>query len=697
MSGEVGDMHGDVVVIRLDNPPVNGLGHALRSAVLAGVDAANEDAGVRAIVIAGAGKLFSAGADVREFGTPASAAEPTLGTVIRVLEASAKPVVAAIHGTCMGGGLELALGCHHRVARRDAQVALPEVKLGLIPGAGGTQRLPRAIGVERALGMIVSGATFAAANLADTALFDALVDGDPLDAAIALARRVADARGAPRRLRDVAATHPNAEAFFRFARTNVAAAAKGLPAPVACVDAVAASVSLRFDDGMRFERRTFLDLMASPQSRALRHAFFAERAAARIADVPGSTTARPVERVAVIGAGTMGAGIATAFADAGIEVVLVDAEPKALERGVAAIRAGYEGAVRKGRLAEAEVARRMARVVPTLSLDDIATADLVVEAVFEDMAVKRAVFAGIDRVAKPGAILATNTSTLDVDALARSTSRPRDVLGLHFFSPAHVMRLLEVVRGAATSPEALATAMKVAKRIGKTAVVSGVCDGFIGNRMVEHYLRQATFLVEEGASPAEVDAALERFGMAMGPFRMSDLAGLDVGWRIRQRRYAERPQVPWSRVGDRLCELGRFGQKTGAGWYRYEPGRRDALPDPAVDALVAAFRHERGIVARRIGDDEIVDRAILALVNEGARILDDGIAQRASDIDVVYLTGYGFPRHRGGPMLHADTVGLFNVARRLREFASRFVDDRAFWTPAPRLARLAAEGGTFNG
>ena len=678
----------DVAVIRLDNPPVNGLGHALRTAIVAGVDAANADAAVSAIVITGAGKTFSAGADVREFGTPKSTAEPALNTVIRIVEGSAKPVVAAIGGTCMGGGLELALGCHYRVASRNAALALPEVKLGLLPGAGGTQRLPRAIGVETALNMIVSGTTVEAGRFAGT-LVDEVVDGDPLDAAIALARRVAEAKAPLRRLRDRQAKHPNAEAFFKFARTNVAAVAKGLPAPLACVDAVAAATTMPFDEGMRFERSKFVELMGTPESKALRHAFFAERGASRIADLPDATPVRPVECVAIIGAGTMGRGIAIAFADAGLSVTLVESDAQALARALDAMRSGKK-------LKPEDVERRMNRIQSSTSLDDAASADLVVEAVFEDMGVKREVFAELDRAAKPGAILATNTSTLDVDTIADATKRPGDVLGLHFFSPANVMKLLEVVRGARTSASVLATAMAVAKRIGKTAVVSGVCDGFIGNRMVEHYLRQATFLVEEGASPAEVDAALERFGMAMGPFRMNDLAGLDVSWRIRQRRYVDRPQVPWSRIGDRLYDQGRYGQKTNAGWYRYEAGKRDAIPDPAVEAIVEAYRREHGVVARKIGADEIVDRCILALVAEGARVLDDGISQRAADIDVVYLAGYGFPRHRGGPMFYADTRGIYDVARRMREFAARPGADRAFWTPPSRIVRLAAEGGTFN-
>jgi len=694
------EQDGRVAVLLLDNPPVNGLGHAVRAGIVANLDRANADAGCDAIVITGAGKAFSGGADIREFNTPKAVAEPTLRSVIAALEQSAKPVVAAINGVCMGGGLELALGCHFRVAGSKAMLALPEVKLGLLPGAGGTQRLPRVVGVERALNLIVTGNAAAASTLADTALLDVVVDGDVRAAGVALAMRVVADRLPHKRVRDLAIDYPNAEAFFQFARNTVAATTRRYPAPLKCVDAVAASASMSFDDGLRHERTLFQQLLASPESRALRHAFFAERAAARVEGVPDTTPVRPVAAVAVIGAGTMGGGIAMTFLSAGVPVTLVESTAAALERGVATIRANYEGSAKKGRISAADVARNLALLTPTLAFDGIGAADLVVEAVFEDMAIKRDVFETLDRLAKPGAILATNTSTLDVDRIAAATKRPRDVVGMHFFSPANVMKLLEVVRGQATAPDVLATVMQLAKRIGKTAVVSRVCDGFIGNRMLEQYLRQAMFLVEEGAAPAGIDRALESFGMAMGPFRMSDLAGNDVGWRIRQRRYVDKPQVTYSRVADRLCEAGRFGQKTGAGWYRYEPGRRDALPDPAVDAIIAAHRASIGAasadVARRVPPEEIVDRCILALVNEGARIVEEGIAQRASDIDVVYLTGYGFPRFRGGPMLYADMLGLGNAVRRMREFAALPGADAGFWTPAPLLARLAAEGGTFN-
>jgi 3-hydroxyacyl-CoA dehydrogenase len=687
------EREGTVAVITLDNPPVNGLGHALRRRIVEGVDAAAADDSVKAIVLVGANGLFSGGADIREFNTPAASAEPTLHTVIRVVESCAKPVIAAISGHCMGGGLELSLACHYRVAVPDAQVGLPEVKIGLIPGAGGTQRLPRAAGVETALNMIVSGNAVAAAKLAQTALFDEIVAGDLREGAIAFAAKRADARPL-KRVRDMPATHPDAEAFFAFARNAVNAAVKNLPAPAKCVEAVAASVSKPFEEGIKVERGLFLQLIQSPESRALRHAFFAERAAAKIADVPADTPTRDIRTVAIVGAGTMGGGIAMNFLNAGLPVTILETTEEALQRGIATIRRNYEASVKRGKLAADEVDKRMKLLWPTLLYDDLKDADLVIEAVFEQMDVKEKVFRKLDLAVKQGAILATNTSTLDVDRIASFTFRPQDVVGLHFFSPANVMKLLEVVRGAKTAKDVLATVMQLAKKIRKNAVVSGVCDGFIGNRMVEHYLRQALFLVEDGATPQQVDRALEKFGMAMGPFRMSDLAGLDIGWAIRKRRYVEKPQVPYSRVGDRLCEQGRFGQKTGAGWYRYESGKRDAIPDPAVEKIIADYRAEKGITPRKVSEEEIVERCIYALVNEGARILEEGIAARASDIDLVYLTGYGFPLHRGGPMLYADSVGLYNVVRAMRAFQKG--TDAAFWEPAPLLAKLAREGKGFT-
>ena len=690
-------LHGPVAVITLDNPPVNGMNHALRTRIVEGLDRAKGDSSVNAIVLTGAGGLFSGGADIREFTTPQARAEPTLPTVIAIVEASEKPVIAAIGGSCMGGGLELALGCHFRVAAPHAQIALPEVRLGLLPGAGGTQRLPRAIGVEAALNMIVSGASTPCERFGGTALFDAIVDGDVLQAALAFASSERAGQRPLPRVRDIVIDYPQADALFQFARNTVRAIARGFPAPLKCIEAVAAAVAMPFDEGLRFERELFIQLAQTPESRALRHAFFAERAAAKIPDIPSGTAPRPINAAAVIGAGTMGSGIAICLLDAGVAVTVLETKQEALDKGMATIRSHYDKALAKGRLAAGDAERRIGMLKPTLDYDDLAGADLIIEAVFEDLAVKKQVFERLDAVAKPAAILASNTSTLDLNRIAGFTARPQNVVGMHFFSPANVMKLLEVVRGARTADDVLVTAMNVAKRMRKTAVVSGVCDGFIGNRMIEQYLRQALFLLEEGASPTQVDRALEKFGMAMGPFRMSDLAGNDVGWYIRKRRYVEKPEVVYSRIADRLCELGRFGQKTGLGWYRYEPGRRDALADPAVDALIASYRSEHGMAPRKIADREIVDRCIYALVNEGARILEDGIASRASDIDVVYLTGYGFPLYRGGPMQYADTIGLFNVIRAMRRFAASGRGDPAFWQPAPLLARLAGEGQTFNG
>ncbi|MDQ6922699.1 MAG: 3-hydroxyacyl-CoA dehydrogenase NAD-binding domain-containing protein [Pseudomonadota bacterium] len=695
-------LHDAVAVITLDNPPLNGLNHGLRADLVEGIDRASADIGVEAIIFIGAGKAFSSGADIREFNTPRSTAEPTLRSVIRIVETNAKPVIAAIGGICMGGGLELALGCHFRVASPGAKIALPEVKLGLLPGAGGTQRLPRAIGVEAALNMIVSGAPVSSERFKGTKLIDEIIEGPSLEnellrGALAFARKVVAERRPLTRLRDVKIAFPNADAFFQFARNSVGPLARNFPAPLKCIDAIAAAVTKSFDEGLKFERELFTQLVQTPESRALRHAFFAERAAAKIPDVPENMPARKIASVAVIGAGTMGGGIAMNFLSAGFPVTLLEMKQEALDKGVATLRKNYEGSIKRGKLTPEKLQQNLALLKPTLSYDDVKTADLVIEAVFEDMAVKQAVFESLDAVAKPGAILATNTSTLDVNRIASFTRRPQDVVGMHFFSPANVMKLLEVVRGEKTAKDVLVAVMQVAKKINKTAVVSGVCDGFIGNRMIEQYLRQAMFLLDEGASPQQVDRALERFGMAMGPFRMSDLAGNDVGWYIRKRRYVEKPDVVYSKIADRLCELGRFGQKTGLGWYRYEAGKRDAIPDPAVDELIGGYRKEVGITQRKIADDEIVERCILALVNEGARILEEGIAQRASDIDMVYLTGYGFPLYRGGPMLYADMLGLYTVVRSMSRLASNAHADPAFWQPAPLLAKLAAEGKTFNG
>jgi len=696
LGSAVYDVHGQSAVITMNNPPVNGLGFDLRREIVAGLAHAETDAKVKALVLIGSPRAFSGGADIREFGSPKSTAEPSLNTVILALENAGKPIVAAIGGACMGGGLELAMACHFRVAVNGAQIALPEVKLGLMPGAGGTQRLPRLIGAEAALNMIVSGEAVPSEKLSGTALFDEMIEGDLLEGALAFAGKIV-AEGRPlKRVRDIKPSLPNAEGFFQFARNTVGAAAKNFPAPLKCVDAVAAAVALPFEEGVCLERELFLQLMRSPESRALRHAFFAERAAAKIPDVPEGTPLRKIDKVAVIGAGTMGSGITANFLSAGIPVTLLEAKKEALDKARGGIRGIYEASAKKGRLKPQQVEERMALLTPTRSYDDLKDADMVVEAVFEEISVKEAVFRRLDEVMKPGAILASNTSTLDLNRIAAFTKRPHDVIGTHFFSPANVMKLLEVVRGEKTAKDVLATVMGMAKKIKKTAVVSGVCDGFIGNRMVEQYLRQALFLLEEGASPRQMDRAVEKWGMAMGPFRMSDLAGNDIGWAIRKRRYREQPGMKYSRIADRLCEQGRFGQKTGLGWYRYEAGRRDAIPDPAVEQMIVDYSKEIGVERRKIGEEEIVQRLIFALVNEGAAILHDGIAQRASDIDMVYLTGYGFPVYRGGPMFYADEIGLYNVVASMGRFAANPRGDPGFWKPAPLLDRLAAEGKGFN-
>ena len=693
-------VHGSVAVITLDNPPVNGLGMATRRAVTDALQKANADAVVQSIVITGAGKAFSGGADIKEFGTDKAMAEPNLLSVILAVENSAKPVVAAIHSVCMGGGLELALGCHYRIAAPGCNVALPEVKLGLLPGAGGTQRLPRALGVEPALNMIVSGEPVKSELLAmvpGQKIFDKMAASvDTLAAeALAFAQEMAAVRPLPL-VRNLPCRHPQGDAYFQFARNMVKGMAKNYPAPAKCVDAVQAATQKKFADGMLFERELFINLMWTPESRALRHLFMAERAASKIADVPADTPQRSIQSIAIIGAGTMGGGIAMNFLNAGLPVKMLEMKQDALDRGIATIRKNYEAQVKKGKLKQDKYEQRMSLLSTTLSYDDLKAADMVIEAVFEEMGVKEKVFKELDRVMKPGAILASNTSTLDVNQIAAFTKRPQDVVGLHFFSPANVMKLLEVVRAAQTGKDVMATVMAVAKKIRKTAVVSGVCDGFIGNRMIEQYGRQGGFLLDEGCTPAQVDKAMEKFGMAMGPFRMGDLAGNDIGWAIRKRRYTEQPGMKYSKTADLLCEKGRFGQKTGAGWYDYVPGKRDAIPNAEVVAMIDAHRQSLGITPRKISDEEIVQRLVFSLVNEAAHILEEGIAAKAGDIDIAYVFGYGFPAYRGGPMNYANEVGLFNVVQAMQRFALNPLDDAAFWQPAPLLARLVAEGKTFN-
>lgn len=682
---------GSVAIIRLDNPPVNGLGLATRRGIMRDLTRALESIDIAAIVVAGNGKFFSAGADISEFGTADATAEPSLRAVIEALEDAGKPVVAAIEGTCFGGGLELALGAHYRVANAAAKVGLPEVKLGLVPGAGGTQRLPRVLDVRTAAELITSGAPRTAKSVAAPAgqrLFDRVVDGDAVAAATQYAVEVAGAGVRPR-IRDLS-IDPASAGELATLRTQLSKRSRGFTAPLVALDLVEKAIELPFEEGLAAERTAFLELVGGNQSASLRHAFFAERAARRIPGIAADTPVRAVDKVAVIGAGTMGGGIAMNFVNSGVPVTLLETAQEPLDRGLGVIRRNYQAQVDKGKLTAQALEQRMALLAPTTDYADLADVDLVIEAVFEDMDVKRAVFSRLDEVAKPGAILASNTSTLDVNAIAEITGRPDDVLGLHFFSPANVMTLLEVVRGAKTSDEVLATAMALGQRIGKVAVVAGVCDGFIGNRMLAEYRRAANRLIEQGATPEQVDRAIEGFGYAMGPFRMADLAGGDIGWAIRKRRYAQNPDMPRDEISDELCELGRFGQKSSAGWYDYAAGSRDAIPSPVVAQILEAFHRKRDTQFREISDEEIVGRLVFALVDEGARILDEGIALRASDIDVVYLAGYGFPRHRGGPMFYADSVGLAAVEDALR----RFDGDRE---PAALLSRLAKEGKTFNG
>ena len=684
-----------VAVITLKNPPVNALSLGLRAAITDGVERAARDESIRAVVIIGSGSAFCGGADVGEFGLPAMHASPSLADLFGLIETSPKPVVAAINGLALGGGLELAMSCHYRVAAGAASLGLPEVKLGLIPGAGGTQRLPRLVGVERALNMMVSGNPVSARDLAATELLDATSEGDVLAAAIALAERVIAEKLPLKKARDLKVDFPNAEAFLDFARGAVAPLAKNYPAPLKCIEAIEAAVVKPFDEGMKTEESLFIGLMNSPESKALRHAFFAMRAAAKIPDVPNTTPLRPIKSVAVIGAGTMGGGIAMNFVNAGIPVTVLETTQAALDKGLGTVRKNYENTLKKGRLTQDEFDKRIQHITGTLSYDDIKSADLIIEAVFEDMQVKKQVFEKLDQVAKSGAILASNTSTLDLNQIAEFTRRPQDVIGLHFFSPANVSKLLEIVRGTKSAKDVVATSMAVSKQIKKVGVISGVCDGFIGNRMMNTYFRQMELLLDVGALPQQIDKALEKFGFAMGPFRVSDLAGNDVLWYIRKRLYLEYPDRIFSKTPDRICELGRFGQKTGAGWYDYKPGDRAPNPSELVNKIVLEESAKLGLARRKIADEEIVQRALYSLINEGASILEEGIALRASDIDVVYLTGYGFPDFRGGPLFYADTVGLPNILRSMREFAKGYQPDA--WMPAPLLEKLASEGKTFAG
>lgn len=688
------ERQGSILVLSLNNPPVNGLGLALRTGISEALDQAEADDSVTAVVIKGAGRMFSAGADITEFGTPRSLADPNLPSVCLRIESSKKPVIAAIHGVAAGGGLETALACHYRVASAKTRLGLPEVTLGIIPGAGGTQRLPRLTGVDAALKLITSGELAPAAKAQKLGYVDEVVDGDPLEAALAAAERLV-ASGTVRRTMEIddrlAEARANPAVFDDFAKT-IAKKARGFDAPFACIEAVRAAVTLPGAEGLAKEREIFKGLVTSTQAASQRYAFFAEREVAKIPDVPKDTPVAEIASAAVIGCGTMGGGITMNFANAGIPVTVVENDPEALERGLATIAKNYQATVDKGRMTVEAMDERMGLITGATEMEAIAEADIVIEAVFEEMDLKKKVFGEIDRLAKPGAVLATNTSMLDINVIAAATGRPESVIGTHFFSPANVMKLMENVRGEKTAPETIATVMDLSKKLKKVGVLVGVCDGFVGNRMLGPYLREAGFLLEEGALPAQVDKAIYDFGFPMGPFAMMDLAGNDVGWRIRKRQRAEKPKnLRYSDIADQICELGRFGQKTGGGWYDYGDGRTPA-PSTEVEKIVVETSKRLGIHRREISDQEIIERCLYPLINEGARVLEEGIALRPSDIDIVWLFGYGFPRYRGGPMFYADTVGVQTVYEKMCEFHEKHGE---LMEPAPLLGKLAKENKRF--
>jgi 3-hydroxyacyl-CoA dehydrogenase len=684
------EFRGDVALIHLKNPPVNAIGQGVRAGLLAALDQAAAS-GAKAILLAGDGRGFSGGADISEFSGKLGG--PDLNEIIERCERSAKPTVAAIHGMALGGGLELALGCAYRVATSDAQFGLPEVKLGILPGAGGTQRLPRLISPKDAIERIVSGDPVSGAAAQKLGIVDLLIAGDLIEGAIEFAQSVVGRKVIP--IRDRADKIANVDpALFGSIRADVAKRFSNLVAPLKIVEAVEAACTLPFEDGLSEERRLFDECRVSSQSKALVHVFFAEREVWKIPDVQSSTPTRTIRKAAIIGTGTMGGGISMSFVNAGIPVTVIDVDAAGLDRGFGRIRDNYAISVSKGRMSQAAMDERMALLHPTTDIAAIAEADIIIEAVFERMDVKLDIFQKLDRLAKPGAILATNTSMLDVNRIAAVTKRPEDVVGLHFFSPANVMRLLEVVRGATTAKDVLATVMVLSRTIKKIPVVVGVCDGFVGNRMVEPYFREAEFLVAEGASPAEVDRALTDYGFAMGPFAMSDLAGVDVRWEVAKRRNALRdPDERYSDLVGLLGTAGRFGQKTGAGFYRYEPSSRKPIPDPAIDGLIAAEAKRQGVTRRSIQSGEIVKRCLYALVNEGADILEEGIALRSGDIDIVYVNGYGFPAYRGGPMFAAELIGLDRVYSEIEEFRRTL---GGHWRPSRLLARLAQERKMFG-
>ena len=681
----------EIALISINNPPVNAIGQAVRAGLLDAVTSAISDVAVRAIVIVCEGKTFIAGADVREFNRPPM--PPYLGDVIRFIEDSPKPIIAAIHGTALGGGFEVVLGCHFRIAAPNARVGLPEVTLGLLPGAGGTQRLPRLIGVQAALDMITGGKPISAQKALQLGAIDEIASAELVESAVAFAKRVISERRVVRRTRMLTVSSEPSISFDDIER-DVAKKYRGLIAPVECVRAIRACVELPFEEGLKRERELFLALKASSQSRALRHAFFGEREVAKIPGLPVDTPVREVRTAAVIGAGTMGGGIAMCFANAGIPVTLLDAQQDALDRGMATIGKNYAATAARGGLSATDVERRLSLITGSLDFDQLRDTDLIVEAVFEDIDVKKNTFEKIDGIAKSGAILATNTSYLDIGKIASFTSRPQDVVGMHFFSPANVMKLLENVRTINTAPDVLATVMQIGKKLGKVAVLVGGADGFVGNRMLAQRSREMLFLLEEGALPQQVDSVLYEFGFAMGPFAVGDLAGLDIGWHNRKSRaHLRKPSVRDCNLLDKVCELGRYGQKTSSGWYRYETGSRVPLADPVIERLIVDHSKEHGIVRRQISDAEILERCLYSMINEAAKILQEGVAARAIDVDMVWLHGYGFPRYRGGPLFYADEIGIKNVFEAILKYCDQFGPD--FWTPTPLLAEMAASGKPF--
>jgi 3-hydroxyacyl-CoA dehydrogenase len=681
---------GNIGLIIVNNPPVNALSQAVRQGIKTSVEKGIADKDILAMIIICEGRTFIAGADIREFGKPMM--EPFLPAVVQYIEDSPKPMIAAIHGTALGGGLEIALGCHFRIAAPTAKVGLPEVKLGILPGAGGTQRLPRLVGPQAALDMIVSGNPIAAQKAQTIGIIDEIADGDLKAAALTFAKKVISEKRPIKKISSLAAKVDNPAMFEEYAK-SIARKQRGFLAPFQCIKAVQAATELPFAEGMKREREIFVELQASPQSKAQRHVFFAEREVARIPGLPADQPTREIKSVGVLGAGTMGGGIAMCFVNAGIPVVLLEVKQEFLDKGLGIIRKNYANTVAKGSLKQDVMDKRMSLIKPTLSYDDLKNVDLVIEAVFEDMAVKKEVFAKLDAVCKPGTIFASNTSYLNIDDIAAMTKRPEDVMGMHFFSPANVMRLLENVRGAKTSPEVYATAMKVGKKINKVPVLVGVCDGFVGNRILAKRSRECGFMLEEGALPQQIDKVIYNFGFPMGPYAMSDMAGLDIGWRNRKAKFDKlSPREKANNILDKICELGRYGQKTGAGFYKYDD-KRNATPDPVIEELIIKHSREVGKTRRVITDQEIIERAIYSMINEGAKILEEGIAARPLDIDIVWIYGYGFPVYLGGPMFYADQVGLKKIYEAILKYKD--IVGAQYWEPSPLLAKLAKEGKGF--